>query len=275
MCDRSAASSALDAITAAPIFRKGSQVEYAGRTVQIVSGRKGTGLAVHVTVAMPFDSDVSIRQSVGTIEGRALRGRLRLESVDADIDFERCLGVLQSKTVGGEVHLTQFQGKRLEIDTTDGDVYLTDVRADHARIHTVAGAIRGERVTADQLEIVTTSGNVEMTGVEPKAIEVRTESGKVDLASHLKHLRDASIRTATGNVSLRVGKLTHFDLHAETKSGAVKTLGMSLDLIEQDGQSAQWRHGVGGAPLRVSALGGAVTVRPYGVSRMQLLVRDR
>ena len=55
----------------------------------------------------------------------------------------------------------------------------------------------------------------------------------------------------------------------------VKTLGMTLDVTEQEGQVSRLRQGQGGPDVRVSALEGSVTVRPYDGSRLDLLVGGR
>jgi hypothetical protein len=258
----------------APIIRNSSTVEYDDRLVQVGAERKGTGLAVHLTVTLPYGLKTSIRQSVGTIQGRALRGRLRLETVDGDITVERCVGVLHAESSRGAVSVRSFQGDELEIRTERGDMELVDVRADRARLHSDVGAIRGSRVTAGELVIENASGDVKLGAVEPTTAKVTTGSGKVDLASYLKHLRDAVIRTATGDVTLRVGELTHFDLLAESKSGSVKTMGMTLDVLGQEGAASRLQHGRGGSELRVSAPAGSVTVRPYDASRMDLLLEN-
>jgi hypothetical protein len=259
---------------AAPMLRGSSTVEYDGRLIQVGPERKATGLSVDLTVTLPYDVSTSIRQSVGTIDGRALRGRLRLETVDGDISFERCFGVLTAKTERGVVSVSAFQGEELDVSTAQGNMELTDVRADRARLQTDAGTIRGMRVTAGELVVESASGDVKLGGLEPTTAEVKTGSGKVDLATHLKTLRNAEIQTATGDVILRVGELTHFDLHAETKSGLVKTMGMTLDVLEQDGQASRLQHGQGGPALRISALGGSVQVRPYDASRLDLLLKN-
>ena len=92
------------------------------------------------------------------------------------------------------------------------------------------------------------------------------------MATHLTTMRKATIRTATGDVILRAGELTHFDLFAESRQGVVKALGLSFDFIGQDGGVSHLRHGQGGPELSVSALGGSVTVRPYDGSRLELFV---
>jgi hypothetical protein len=259
---------------AAPMLRGSSTVEYDGRQIQVGPERKATGLSVDLTVTLPYDVSTSIRQSVGSIEGRALRGRLSMETYDGDISFERCFGFLTAQTERGEVRVSAFQGQELDVSTAQGSMELTDVRANRARLHTDTGAIRGLRVTAGELVIESASGDVKLAGFEPTTADVKTGSGKVDLATHLKSLHNAVIQTATGDVILRVGELTHFDLRAETKSGLVKTMGMTLDVLEQDGQASRLQHGQGGPELRVSALGGSVTVRPYDASRLDLLLKN-
>ena len=103
-----------------------------------------------------------------------------------------------------------------------------------------------------------------------------TGTGEVDLATHLKTLRGAVIRSDSGDVTLRVGQLAHFALEAETQSGKVKTLGgVELDLIDQQGLTTRLQQGRGGAELQVSAVAGNVIVRPYDGSRLDLLIRRR
>jgi hypothetical protein len=259
---------------ASPVIRGTSSVEYDGRVVQVGADRKAAGLSVDLTVTLPYDLSTTIRQSAGSVEGRALRGRVRLVTLDGDIFFERCFGVLQVETERGDVRVSSFQGDDLEVSTTQGDVELADVRAERARLRTDAGAIRGARLTAGEMTVESASGDVKLGAVEPTTARVRTGSGKVDLASHWKSLRDAVVQTASGDVTLRVGDLAHFDLLAETKSGAVKTMGMALELLEQDGNTSRLRHGQGGKELRVSALAGSVTLRPYDGSRLDLFLRD-
>jgi len=254
------------------MLRESSTVEYDGRTVQVGADRKATGLAVHLTVTLPYEMETSIRQAVGSIEGSALRGTLRLETLDGEIAFERCFGVLHAVAGRGTVRVLSFQGEELRITTEQAEMELVDVRTERTRLSSGSGTISGSRVTSAELVIESASGDVKLGAVEPTTVQVKTGSGKVDLASHMKTLRDAVIQTATGDVTLRLGPLTHFDLLAESKSGAVKTLGMSLDVVAQEGLSTRLQHGQGGTDLRVAAPGGSVTVRPFEGSRLDLLV---
>jgi len=200
---------------------------------------------------------------------------LRIESVDGLVAVERCLGSLEVETVRGDVHVAAFQGDALQLRSKLGKIELLDVRVARSHLETESGSIRGDNVRSDELTVASATGDVEFGSVEPTTVEVKTGSGSVDLASNLQSLNEAVIESDTGDVTLRIGALTHFDLEAETKSGGVKALGgLSLDVQEQEGLSSRLQHGQGGPHLRISALGGSVTVRPFDGSRLNLLLRD-
>lgn len=260
---------------AGSVTRRNSEVEYDGKLVQVGSDRKATGLAVYLTVTLPYDVGSSVHQAVGPIEGRSLRGRIRLSTIDGDILAERCLGRVDVSSDVGAIRVLAFQGEELNVATGTGTMELLNVRATSTYLRTDAGTIRGSGLTAERLRIESKSGSIKLGAVEPRTAEVRTDSGKVDLATNFKTVREMSIRTMTGDVTLRVGPFAHFDLLAETKSGEVKTLGMSLELIEQNGQTSTLRQGQGGPNIRVSARDGSVILRPYDGSRLELLVGDR
>ena len=81
------------------------------------------------------------------------------------------------------------------------------------------------------------------------------------------------IASAAGDVVLRVSHGLSFDLLARTPSGEVKTLGMSLDVVEKEGNVSRLRHGGGGPSFDVTA-GRTFTVRPYDASRFDILVGE-
>jgi hypothetical protein len=256
-----------------PVFHKPATVVYDGQVVEVGSGRKAAGLAVHVTLTVPYDSITTVRQRVGSVEGRALRGRLHVRTVDGLIAIERSLGELDAESDRADLHVVAFQGKKLRLRTADGQMELRDVRADEVHLETDSGSIRGDGVVGDALFATTASGDVKLGRAEPASAELTTGSGAVDLATHLNRLQDAVIRSESGDVTLRVGELTHFDLEAQTRSGEVKMLGgVELDLIDRQGSTVVLKHGGGGADVRVAAAGGNLTVRPYDGSRIELML---
>jgi len=258
---------------ATPVFKDASAVSYDGRSVRVGPERKATGLAVYLTVELPFDVRASVRQFAGSIAGHELRATLRAETTAGDIHVERSFGALEAVSASGRIEVKLFQGSALEVRTEDGAIELESVRVERARVGTHAGSIRSSELTAGDLVIDGADGDVQLVAVEPTTASIATKSGSIDLSTYLRGARKASIRTETGDVTLRVGDLAHFDLDAETKSGEVNTLKTELTLLGQAGKSAQLRRGKGGAKLDVVAPEGNLTVRPFEGSRLQLLVR--
>jgi DUF4097 and DUF4098 domain-containing protein YvlB len=112
------------------------------------------------------------------------------------------------------------------------------------------------------MAVETASGNVELEDLEPASFQVTTDSGDIDLASALTRTREGSIRTESGDVTLRVGRLTPFDLRAAAGSGSVKTRGVALDLVEEGEEGAHFRRRSGGVALLVeTGAKGKVLVR--------------
>jgi hypothetical protein len=81
------------------------------------------------------------------------------------------------------------------------------------------------------------------------------------LGTNLKQTREAAIESATGSVTLRVGRFAYFDLMAHTKAGSVKTKGLPIEVEQQDDGASRLRHGSGGADLIVRS-GGGLIIRP-------------
>jgi hypothetical protein len=261
---------------AGSIFRgdKTVEVRYNDIPFQICQDRKATGMAVHLTVALPFGQAAAINQRVGYMQVLNASGDLHLEAANGRIDVKQLHGALHVLSEGADVSVGLIQGNTVDIRTGSGNMKLLQIRAEQVLLQTDAGIIDGTNLSAGDLSIESLSGPVRLTGAEPTTALIETESGDVDLSTHLRRTRRTSVRSASGNVVLRVGKWVGFDLLAETKSGEVKLLGMSLDVIERDGQVCHLRQGPGGIDLQVAAGGGTLTVRPYDASRLDILIGD-
>jgi hypothetical protein len=258
----------------APMLRENSSVEYDGALVQLGSDRKATGLAVELTIELPYDRSVIVSQGAGSIHGRALRGDFNLTTQDGDIELDRCFGSAAVRNTRGEISIWGFQGQTLKLVTDRGKTSIEEVRAQQIELHSGSGSISGAAVQSESLIVRSESGNIDLSGVEPVTLDIRTTSADVDLATHVKRLTQASIQSATGDITLRVGGLTHFDLAATTRSGEIKTMGLKLEALGAASGILQYRRGRGGPDIEVRAAGGSVTVRPYDASRMSLMLKD-
>jgi DUF4097 and DUF4098 domain-containing protein YvlB len=215
-----------------------------------------------------------VHQSFGGISVRSMRGKLTLSTFDGEIRAERCLGTLSAESTRGKVRVMVFQGDLLDVRNVAGDIELLDVNARRLSLATDSGAIRGSAVKGEDVAAESVSGEIALNGLEPRTVAVKAGSGRVDLATQLQNLRGAEIESESGDVTLRVGELTQFDLLVETDSGEVRTLGLDLDLVEQAERTARFQRGKGGPDLRVSTIGGNLTVRPYEGSRLDLMLKD-
>ncbi len=246
-----------------PLVRKSSvAVQYGGRSVQVGQARGATALSVHVTVTLPYDTAVAIRQVAGSVECSRYRGSVAVESVEAGVNGSQLYGDLKIRTSGGAVDVRSFRGGRLEIVTGPGDVTIAGIDADEASLTTAGGSVRGSRVQVGDLAVDAAEGSVELEGVEPAALAIRAGSGDVDLSTHFKRLRSASIDAESGDVTLRVGTLSRFALAARLGRGEVKAKGVDLEEDRAAGDEfVHYRRGTGGPELRVVAGRGDVTLR--------------
>jgi DUF4097 and DUF4098 domain-containing protein YvlB len=256
------------------LMRRGSSaVEYEGRSVDISKDRKAAGLAVHLTVRIPADLSTSIRQGVGSVDVRFIRGDIDIQTDAGSVDVVSCFGDLNLSAGEADVRVASLQGGSLTADSGGGILELDGIRSRTVTLRSDGGAITGSKLDVDDLKVENGAGNVAFVDLVPVSMDVRTGSGDVDLAFRIRKARNASIHTDTGDVVLRMNERLSFGLTAETKKGEVTLLGMNLELLEQNGLTSRYKAGSGGVDVAVTAPGGQLTVRPYDAKRIDLMSR--
>lgn len=258
---RSEASGLLAKWVSPLLKRDGLAVEYDGHSVQVGPGRDAAAVAVHLTVSLPFETLVTVKQFVGTIHGVGLRGKLSFEVLQGSLLVEQSYGVVHARTGDGEISVSSFRGDELNVQTSSGKVELLGVQAKRVQMRTGSGLVKGSDIDTGNLLVETQSGNVELSDLESATFAVSTDSGSVDLAPGLARTREASVRSTSGNVTLRIGELSYFNLLAETRSGSVKTQGVDLQVVEQTDGASRLRRGAGGTDLRITTSEGELTVK--------------
>ncbi len=245
-----------------PLLRKSTvAAEYDDRLVEVGRARGATALAVHVKIGLPLDVRSSFRQIAGSVTVEGLRGDVALESVNGDLDARQIYGDLVARTGSGALRVWKFHGKRFDVRSSSGDIALTDIRADEARVTSASGWIRGQTLGGASIYIGSDSGDMELVDVESNVFDIETVNGKVDLTPRLDRVREGSIRTASGDVTLRVGELSSFDLEAETGNGSATFRGVKLDLDDFRDDGGHFVRGRKGSRLRVATGGGDLVVR--------------
>jgi DUF4097 and DUF4098 domain-containing protein YvlB len=247
-----------------PIVRKSTVAAvYDGQTVEVGQGKGAAAVAVHVKVTIPLEVNAAFKQVAGTLHVVGVRGDFSLEAVDGHIVAEQIYGSMQVRTGGGEVIVRKFGGEGFRLQSASGDVTLMEVKAQDASLRAGSGRIEGSGITAASLEVDSGVGGVHLDGVDSVNIEVASESGDVDIAALLTRTKQASIRSAVGNVTLRVNKTTPFELKAFADSGSVKHRDVSAEVIDEEKNSLHLLRGnKGGAALEINTGKGAVMIRP-------------
>jgi hypothetical protein len=244
------------------LHKKTVAVHYDDRLVQVGKAKGASAVAVHLVITLPLETRASFTQTVGTIHCSGLRADVGLEVVEGTVLAEQLYGGLQARTASGELTVLKFRGERFDLQTSSGNMELVDVEARDSMLRSASGTISGREIRADSMTVDTATGDVSLADLETGSLKLSTEAGKVDLASELQRTREASIRSSTGDVTLRVGSLAPFMLEARTEKGSFKNRGVQLEVIDEDERGASLRRGSGGAEVEVATVSGEVVVRP-------------
>ena len=237
-----------------------SSFDYDGHSVKVSPGG-GTPLWTDLEIQVPAARvDAVFRNLVGRIVAKGVSGNLhfgvesadlRLERLDGEIDIEGSSGDITARDIrgtwtsefaSGDCHLNGFDGARLVFHTASGDLVARDVRA-------------------DRLETETASGDVTITGdVEEFAAD--SASGDVALWSEGARLKAVEVSTSSGDVSLGLPPDASFDAEADQSSGDMIVGFADGTSTHHDDALVAYRHGNGGARIRVTTSSGDFSIRP-------------
>jgi len=245
-----------------PLMRRGTvAAEYDGQPVEVGNVKGAVGLSVHLELDLPFDVAVEVDQVAGSVRLERLRGQTRVGIVEGTLEAVQINGSLEARTGRADLDVRSFRGDALTLHTGSGEIALADVVGAKATLRTGSGAVEGNLVKVADLEVESGSGDVKLSEVEPESFDLETGSGTVELAGQLRSTRQGRIHTGSGDVTLRVGTLTSFDLLARTEKGSVKFRDLALEVVEEGQDGTHLRHRSGGRELEVSTGKGDVVVR--------------
>jgi len=244
------------------VKRKMVSTRYQGREVEVGSARGATALSVVLTVEVPMDLNLTAYQHVGTLECNGVRGSVALQVKEGELHAGRMFGELRVTTEGASARVSNFNGDTLSVETGNGNIEVLGVRSDMVRIESARGAVHVDQVETVRLQASTESGKMILQGLEPESMEVSSGTGDLDLTTELKRTQDASIRSTSGNVTVRLGTFAPFQLEAKSTTGVVKGNGVNVEIDQLEKHSARLTRGSGGANLRVESESGRVVIQP-------------
>lgn len=244
------------------VKRKTISTRYDGRAVEIGSARGSTAVAVDVELIVPMDLNLTVVQHVGNIDCSSVRGNINLHVKEGVLDAGRVYGSLATTTEGATSRVWGFNGDQLRVESGSGTIELKEITAAALRVDSARGDIEAEGVTTQDTIASTGSGDLKLIRFESQAVEISTNTGAVDVSTEMKKMREASVRSATGNVTLRLGSFAPFQMEANSPSGAVKGSGTNVDVDQREKNAATLARGKGGTTWVVDSESGQIVVRP-------------
>ena len=235
--------------------------DYDGRTVRVNEGR-GTRLWVDLEVQVPAGRrQASFRNLVGRIEAEGLEGTLRFDVGSADLRLRKLDGEITLEGDSGDIRASGIRGNWTS-DFASGDCRVDDFEGQRFRFHADSGDLAARNVRAQSVETETASGDVLVSSADIEDFQADAASG--DIAVDVAGSRLASFRvtTASGNVSLGLPAAAAFDAEADQSSGDM-TVGFAEGTAMHDDEAlVGFRHGTGGARIRVTTASGDFSISP-------------
>jgi hypothetical protein len=216
-----------------------------------------SNLDVKYTVTVPKKFDLTLSTAGGSIHVDDLAGQLKLDTAGGSIHVGQIEGSVKADTAGGSIHIASATGP-VEADTAGGSIKLGrmggPVKAD-----TAGGSIR-IAAAAGPVHADTSGGSIELSDVAgPVTADV---SGGSITARFIAAPTGESVLDCTGgSVTVYLAQKLGFTLDAQSVGGRV-----ACDLaVESDRKpsrtSLKGQINGGGAPLKLRAVGGGITVR--------------
>lgn len=162
----------------------------------VASGHRG-GRAF-VTASVPPMADVEIGTGSGSVSIEPRLGRLDVNTVSGEIEFDTA-GRLQAKTTSGGIRGKLVEGEARCV-TTSGNIKVSKI-IDHADLSSSSGSIVIGSC-AGTVSCATVSGNIRIEELTGAAAKIKSMSGGVRLGIPPRTRLDLDANTLSGQVSL-------------------------------------------------------------------------
>jgi Putative adhesin len=172
--------------------------------------------------------------------------------VDYQVDLPASSGV-DVQSGSGDVTIDNVAGP-ITVQSGSGDVSVAGAQA--ASVRTGSGSVRLAGVAGD-LRVATGSGSVRGTELA-HVREVGTGSGSVDLSGTF--VDDATVRTSSGTVELRLAPGSSVRISASSSSGDVRGRGPSLANVQRGGRALSAVVGDGRGQLTIQTSSGSISL---------------
>jgi hypothetical protein len=243
------------------LFSWGEGHRYQEQTFR-VSRHRGKLLYVDVEVRLPARlAGATFSQVVGRVEAQGVEGKLAFEVESADVKLDRVKGNISLKGTSGDIRASDVSGSWTS-EFTSGDCALRGFRGEGFAFRSTSGDLNARDLEARHVRIQTTSGDVLLRDSDIEELETRSTSGDVDVDQKSTRLAQARLDATSGDVLIRLPGEASFEVDTNTGSGDVH-IGYPEVVSERHGHDPSvYRHGTGGALIRIKTSSGNLTIRP-------------
>lgn len=195
----------------------GADVDIEGRT-RDRNASSWNDLHVRYEVTVPYEYDLNLSTSGGSIAVRDLRGEVDAQTAGGSLTFGRIDGPVSAHTSGGSITLNESTSDA-ELHTSGGSITVGDVRGD-VEAHTSGGSVTLGKVKGT-VEAHTAGGSISVTEVGGE-IDARTAGGSIEARLTRQPRGNSVLETAAGSITLHLADGIGLDLDAETSQGRIR-----------------------------------------------------
>ncbi len=242
-------------------FGSVSTYDYDSRTVRVSPGH-GKRLYADLEVQVPAGRvQASFRNLVGLIEASGIQGRLRFGVESADLRLRRLDGEIAVTGSSGDVRARDITGS-WKSDFSSGDCVIDGFDGSTVNLTASSGNFVLKHVRAARVALEASSGDARLVDADLEEFSAEATSGDVALDAIGSRLRDVKIKTSSGDVSLRLPADAAFDVDAHQSSGDMRVSFEDGAAVRHRDNLVGYRHGNGGAHIRVTTTSGDLSVSP-------------
>ena len=182
-----------------------------------------------------MNGNVQVLPGASEVNVQALRGNIVVQGV---------AGWVKARTLSGMLTVRRCRGVRAS--AVSGQIFLHDI-GQSAQVQNVSGSIFARRVRGKQLQVQAVQGRIQLAKIAVRSLKVSTFSGGIRLMGGLPEKAQASLRTYSGDVTLRWPKKQPLQLKSIVVSGAIVVNGKAMGallwkslLFPVDGRFPAW-----------------------------------
>lgn len=205
--------------------------------VRSLFGNWGRGLRIQYTAMVPFEYNLKIRTSGGSLSLKKVEGDIDSRTSGGSINAEQLIGAINLKTSGGGINTSRLEGD-IVLNTSGGSI-------------SVQGA-------SGALETRTSGGRIRLSDVDAQ-VEARTSGGGITL-DYLGENKGINFRTSGGSITVNLPESISADISARTSGGRVSTDFPITVEGSISGSSIEGKISGGGPEIVLRTSGGSIRI---------------